>query len=185
MATLSTVISGLTRRLWSRANKTDMVSAINIALETLGNITQVDETTTVVNDQTEYSLPTDVSNVVRVQVATDSTADYDYETVFNWREINGKLYFDDELDYTAGRKVRIYYNANHSSVSGDTDTISDDIPIPLITASAAYYYYLRAYADGGTQNKQLANLLEEARRSKMEAELKYRINRIYRDPILN
>jgi hypothetical protein len=126
-----------------------------------------------------------VSNVVRVEVATLSSPDYAYEIVFNWREINGYLYFNEDLAYTAGRTIRIFYNANHDAVSGDDDVISDDIPTPLLTAMAAYYYYMKEYADAGVDNKYLNNLLERARADKMMAEQKYRVNVMHRDPILN
>ena len=193
------VIDDLRRRLWSKANKEELIDAINVALNNIGRVTLIDTSLTVVDNQLSYDLPStttydtdtkvytveSVRNVVRVQVATSTSGDYDYETVYNWREKGGDLIFQDELDYTAGRTIKVFYNMNHPRVDVIDDNISDDIPIPLIAATAAYYYYLKQYANGGTENKHLSNLLESARREKMEAEMKYRIRRINRDPILN
>ena len=192
------IVDDLRRQLWGKANQQDIFDALNIALNNIGYVTQIDTSLTVVDDQLSYDLPstttqdedtgvfttTSVRNIVRVQVATSDSGDYDYETVYNWREMSRDLKFDKALKYTAGRTIRLFYNAPHDSISSVEHSISDQIPKPLLTATAAYYYYLKKYADGGTQNKHLADLLAEARRNKTEAEMKYMVSRMVRDPIL-
>ena len=192
------IIDDLRRRLWSKANVQDMYDAINIALNHIGYVTQIDTTLTVVDNQLSYTLPSattydsetgvyttvEVRNVVRVQVATSASGDYDYETVYNWRERDGYLIFDKELDYTAGRTIKVYYNSPHPRLDDMDSLIGDDIPKPLLASTAAYYYYLKQYANAGTHNAHLANLLEDARRTKAESELKYSVRRMVRDPIL-
>jgi hypothetical protein len=184
MATLQTVLVALERRIPGAADREDMVDAINIALSEVGHVTLVDETLTVVDDQTEYDLPSGVANVVRVQIANSSTTDYDYATIFTWREINGKLYLPDELGFSAGNKIRIYYNNTHDSVEDDTDTISDDIPIPMLVKMARYEYEFIQYQDQSNMGAKDEAVLERLLIEKMTAQQNYRINRIPRDPIL-
>lgn len=183
MTTLADIKTALERRIGQTVDATNEVSAINIALEEIGNVTKVDETLTVVNDQTEYSLPSGVSNVVRVQIANSSSADYDYTTIFTWRETNGKLYLPDELGFDAGNKIRIYYNDTHDAVSNDADTIDDDIPIPLLIAIARYWYEVIEYQEHRNISTKDNAILDMLRTDMYTAISKYRVNRMYRDPI--
>lgn len=184
MATLQTVLVALERRIPGAADHIDMVDAINVALSEVGHVTQVDETLTVSDNTTEYSLPSGVSNVVRVQVKNSASADYDYTTVYNWREVNGYLYLPDELSFDEGRTIRLYYNDTHDSVEDETDTISDDVPIPLLTAIAAYRYeYAQFYSEQNLGVKD-QGILDRLQADMYAAQQRYRVNRMYRDPIL-
>jgi hypothetical protein len=184
MSTLQSAIVWLEKRIPGVADHSDAVDAINLALSDIGFVTQVNETLTVVNNQTEYTLPAGVSNVVRVQVASSSSADYDYETQFNWHEINGKLYLPDSLKYTAGGKIRIYYNAPHSEVTTDASTISDAIPMPMLATMAAYYYeYLQFYSQANMGAKD-TTILDRLLSDKLLAQQRYSVTRMHRDPIL-
>lgn len=184
MATLQSVLVALERRIPGAADREVMIQAINIALSEVGHVTQVDETLTVTDDATEYTLPSGVANVVRVQIANSSTTDYDYTTIFTWREINGKLYLPDELGFSAGNKIRIYYNNIHDSVEDDTDTISDDIPIPMLVKMAQYEYEFIMYQDEANMRSKDDAVLERLMIEKMNVRSNYRINRMSRDPIL-
>lgn len=173
------------RYLLSPASKEELIQAVNAALEHIGPVTQVDDSSLVVVDnQTEYTLPSGVANVMRVEVASGSSADYDYERVFNWYEINGKLYFDNELGYTAGHKIRLFYNDEHDSVSSDSDTISEAIPLSLITATASYYYQRHLFSVIGNQDAKEQVLLQMVREEMLLAENRLRITRMPRDPRL-
>lgn len=171
------------RYLISQAVREDLVQAINAALTDIGDVTQVDTSLTVVNDQTEYSLPSGVCNVVRVEVASSASADYNYQKVFNWREINGSLYFTDELGFTPGRTIRIYYNAPHALVDADADVISDGIPIALLVDVAAYYYWLQRYSLQGNLNLKDDSLLAMHAKNKETAMQRYSVKKLQRDPI--
>ena len=184
MATLQSVLVALDRRIPGAADREVMVEAINIALSEVGHITQVDETLTVTDNATEYTLPSGVYNVARVQVANSSTADYDYTTIFNWRETGGKLYLPDELNFSAGNKIRIYYNAPHDSVEDDADTISDDIPIPMLVKMAQYEYEFIMYQDEANMRSKDDAILERLMIEKINVRSNYKINRMPRDPIL-
>lgn len=166
------------------AIREEMVQAINAALEEIGMITQVDDTSlTVVDNQTEYTLPSGVANVVRVEVATSGDADYDYHKLFSWREINGKLYFDDELGFTAGRKIRIFYNGEHDAVSADADTIDEAIPMPLVGAAAGYWLALQKHMTFGNSNEKTSDALTLAQNERDRAFMRYKVTRLPRDPI--
>lgn len=184
MATLQSVIAALERRIPKNANREDVVDAINLALLDMGLVTKVDETLTVVSNQTEYTLPAGVFNVVRVQVASSSSADYDYQTQYNWREIDGTLYIPDAMKLNSGNKIRIYYNAPHDEVSSDTDIISDAIPLALLTTMAAYYFeYIQFYEQTNMGVKD-TTILERLLSDKLVAQQRYKVARMHRDPIL-
>jgi hypothetical protein len=170
------------RYLISQAVREDLVQAINAALTDIGDVTQVDTSLTVVADQTEYSLPSGVSNVVRVEVAESASADYDYQRAHNWREISGSLYFTDELGFTAGRTIRLYYNAQHAAVDADADTISDGIPLALLVDVAVYYYWLQQYSLQGNLNMKEDSLLAMYAQNKERAMQRYSVNKLQRDP---
>lgn len=171
------------RYMISQAVREDLVQAINAALTDIGDVTQVDSSLTVVDNQTEYSLPSGVSGVVRVEVANSANADYDYQRVHNWREIDGSLYFTDELGYTAGRTIRLYYNAPHSAVDADADTISDGIPVPLLVDTAVYYYWLQHYSLQGNLNMKEDSLLAMHAQNKERAMQRFSVTKLHRDPI--
>ena len=184
MSTLQTVLVALERRIPGSADREDMIDAINIALSEIGHITQVDTSSTVANDTTEYALPTGVYNVVRVEVANSSSADYDYTKVFNWHEVNGYLYFTDELGFSSGNTIRIYYNAPHDDVTDDTDTISNDIPIPLLVAEARYQYEHIQFMDQANLGVKDETILQRLDNDRLIARQRFGVNRINRDPIL-
>ena len=184
MATLNTILVALDRRIPGAAERIDMVDAINIALSEIGYVTKVDETLAVVDNQTEYTLPSGVTDVVRVQIADSSTADYDYTTCFNWREVDGSLYFPSELGYDAGNTIRIYYNDIHDDVADDTDTVDDDIPIPLLVAIAAYRYEFIKYQDHSNISVKDESILTLLQNEMYASAGRYRVNRMHRDPIL-
>ena len=183
MTTLATVLVALERRIPGVANRNRMVDAVNTALSEVGKVTKVDTTLTVVANQTEYSLPSGVQDVARVQVANDSDSDY-YLTMFNWREIDGALHFTKEIDASAGVTIRLYYNNIHDSVTEDADTIEDEIPIELLTPVAAYYYYRLQFETRANVSVKEDSVLQLLMQEKNEAKARYRIRTMVRDPIL-
>ena len=65
-----------------------LIEAVNSALTHMGTYTKVDETLSSDTTSTEYTLPTGVSNLVRVEYSVDDS----YSPQLSWREIEGKLY---------------------------------------------------------------------------------------------
>ena len=181
MATLSTMLANLDRRIPGVADRITMIDAINIALSEIGKVTKLDETLDVVDNQLTYTLPSGVRNVVRVQVAADSSED-EFKTLYNWKEIGGKLYFPGELGYDAGVKIRVFYNDAHDSVSADTDTIDDSIPESLLCAIAAYRYTLLDYQSQQNIGIKDKDILQMMLSEMQAAKATYRVQRLPKDP---
>jgi len=175
------IIAGV-RYAITEARREDLVQAINAALEEIGEYTQVDTSLVVVDNQTEYTLPAGVHNVVRVEVAVSTSADYDYIKVFDWSEINGYLYFDGEMNFAAGRTIRIFYNAIHEAVDADTDTVSEDIPLPMIAGLAAYHYFWQQFVNNKNLGVKDEALMAKAENDRANALTRYTVNKIHRDP---
>jgi hypothetical protein len=183
MTTLSTILTGLDRRIPGSADRITMVDAINIALGDLGKVTKVDETLVVVDNQKTYSLPSGVTNVVRVKIATDSS-EAEFDINYDWTEIDGSLYFNYELGYDAGNKIVIYYNDVPDEVVDDTDTISDDIPLALIVAEARYWYEQINFMDQSNLSAKDEAILEQLSSERNMARQTYRVRRMSKDPRL-
>jgi hypothetical protein len=104
------IASGVT---YSIAPATFNRSALKIA----GNMAMIseeymlkDDTLTTVATQEEFTLPTGVKNIRRVQIATATAAPYKWETNFGWEELNGTLIFDTwAAPGASGFKIRIWY----------------------------------------------------------------------------
>ena len=183
MATLKDTLANLDKRIPGVADRITMIDAINIALSEIGKVTKVDDTLDVVADQLTYALPTGVMNVVRVQVATDSSEDA-FQTDYSWQEVNGSLYFPLELDYTAGTKIRIFYNDTHDTVSADADVVNDGIPQALLCAIAAYRYIMLDYHSQQNIGLKDKDILQMMMLEMQTAKATYKVQRIYRDPKL-
>lgn len=181
MATLADAIRDLHRRLGKTPDAEDMIDAINNALYDIGGNTQIDETLDVVDDQTEYDLPSGVYNVVKIEVANSAAHNDNYHEIERWHEANGKLYFPEELKYTAGNTIRIYYNAVPDAVEDNTDTIANDIPLPLLTAVAAYHYHWRKYQDRANLTVKDEAIMQKAMNDRQMAEARWRVHRLSRE----
>lgn len=104
----------------------DMIGAVNEALATLGKTLADDATLTTVANQEEYTLPTGVSDIRQVEIATSLTTPYNYRPNHFWNEIAGKLRFRTRhIPVTAGYKMRITYRAPHAAVYLATAAIND------------------------------------------------------------
>ena len=104
----------------------NIVAAVNAALAQMGDVLQVDETATTVASQEEYSLPTGVANVRRVEVAQATSSPYNWKTLSRWDESNGKIIFPSKFaPGLAGYKLRLTYRGQHALVSATSDVISD------------------------------------------------------------
>ena len=184
MTALSTVLTHLDRRIPGKPERIEMVDAINVALTEVGKVTKIDATLTVTENATSYSLPSGVHDVVRVEVARDTSSDTTYDIIGHWHEINGTIYLTQELPYSDGNTIRLYYNDSPDAVTDNTDTIDNAIPMDLLCAIAAYRYeYTKFYNQSNMATKD-QGILESLRTEMMLAKSKYRVRRMSRDPIL-
>lgn len=127
----------LARAHYSRAA---LVQAINTALTEMGNISQSDQTLTVVQDQEEYALPAGVGNLMQVETTTQTAAPFTWSPSYFWREVGRNLIFDQQMAPTAvGAPIRLYYNLPHTEVEADGDLISFLVHPARLAWAAAYY----------------------------------------------
>lgn len=143
---------------WARK---DLRSAINEACKNVSKIYTSDATLVVVANQEEYTLPTGVSDVRRVEVAENPTSPYGYLVNAGWRERSGKLEFYGNYipDQAAGNKIRVWYAAEHPDLD-DTTTLYWDIDD--IQWSAVLYMLQQNYIKKGNDDSWVKDLLEKA-----------------------
>lgn len=118
-----------------------MVDAINSALAELGPLVATNQALVTIADTESYTLPAGVSNVLRVEVATDDAAPYNWEAPYRyWKEKDGSLYFaDNRLPATAAMPIRLHYLCAHDRVSADSDTTNPDVDADLLATLAALH----------------------------------------------
>lgn len=121
-----------------------LVAGINQAITTINPLPKItdDATFITVANQEEYTLPSGVSNIKKVEIATSLTSPYSFSENSGWFEVNGTLYFDMEIPATSGYQIRLYHETDHASVNADADEISEVIHPDLLTWTAAHYCVL-------------------------------------------
>jgi hypothetical protein len=122
----------------------DIISAINLALLDVGNLVKEDIQLTVVADQEEYTLPTGVSNLCRVETTQSTTTPYEYKESKHWDEIGGTLRFDTGYrPGAAGTKLRLTYLVPHVTVNVAADVIDSQIS----KASLVHFAVAKVYEE--------------------------------------
>ncbi len=185
-AATSTAISIASGIYYTATNtiRDELVQAINEALLMMGEYTEVDETLTVVDNATEYTLPTGVSNVKRIEVYTVSTAPYGFNPLFTWRELGGKIYLPAEINRTAGNTIRIYYNKHHSHVNADADAINDLFNIKRLAWTATAMFLMNRMQYSGNSDEREMLLFQNAQMQVQRLASAFPVSKIERDPIL-
>lgn len=136
--------------------------AVNAALRTIGAELDVDVTAVTVADQEEYTLPTGVTDIRKVEIAQETTAPYDYAVNYHWQQVDGKLRFDtDYAPATAGLKIRITHQPAVTELTSDTGAIGSGIHPDLLKWTAAVHL-LRWALQRKPDNGSLAQMLNEA-----------------------
>jgi hypothetical protein len=114
-----------------------MIQAINRVLAHT-YLPKTDVTLVTVADQEEYSLPTGVTDIRRIEIAENIATPYDYVPHYNWREIEGKLRFDiDFAPDTAGYKIRLTYVAPQAALASDVTAFDNRIALEWLAWQAA------------------------------------------------
>lgn len=160
-----------------------LYQSINKALQSIGDILDRDTSLVTVEDQSDYTLPSGVYNVKRVEIALDSDAPYRWQIQRNWREIEGKIVFDpghEPLadDYT----IRLTYMAPHSAIDDDTDTISDYIHKELLVWAAALHAYEWRMGRVERDEPWVKDARDRAQVMTEQMKMKHPILRLERDP---
>lgn len=135
----------------------DMIAAVNGALREIGLVLAEDSTLTVVPGQYEYTLPSGVSDVRKIE---DIISDIPVEKN-RWTEIAGKIRFDVGFQ-PMGDNIRLTYKAKHAFVSTASASISSYLDINWVAVRSAILLIKQKLIRTGDRRKyeQLLSQLE-------------------------
>lgn len=160
---------------------------INMGLRDMGTVPQYNSTMSTVANQEEYTLPTGVSNVKRVEIATSSTTAFYYTPNFSWIETTeGKLRFltgcePAESDY----KIRVTYVAPHVKITTDSNTISDYVPIDRLVWEAAVHAWRWKLQTTKGEDNYAATMMSEAILTRDSKRKQWPVQGTTYDPLLS
>jgi len=162
-----------------------LISSLNHALLELGPFITVDDTLDVDTDVEEYTLPTGVSNVLRVEEAQTDSEPYQWKRNFFWREINGELIFDpDKAPSNDGYAIRLWYAAPHGAIDADADDVTEQVSMTLLAWTTAVYALLWRLNRVGNDDQIAAEMLNNAKQEALMAKMRTPVRRMNRDPKL-
>lgn len=161
-----------------------LVQAVNAALTYMGEYTAIDETLTITQNTTEYTLPAGISNVKRIEMYITDSQPYGFSPVLTWREFGGKIYLPYALDNNAGYKIRLYYNTFHPAVNADSDVISDNYNLKRLAWTSTYMFMLNRMQYSGNTDEREMWLLSNAQTQATRLANAFPVHHIERDPIL-
>lgn len=150
--------------------KQKLKQAVMAALRFFSSL-KTDDTKTVTANTEEYTLPTGVSNVKRVEVATSSSTPYGFVPNYYWKEWNGKLVFvGGKEPTTTGNIIRIWYEEYIGELS-ETDNIPDSVNLTWLKWAAVAWLYRDQIKRIQKDNPTNLDLLNEAKTLEAEAKL--------------
>lgn len=114
-----------------------LTQAINMAIGEIGGVDATNTSLSTIDETISYSLPTGVSNVVKVEVANETSTPYTWTVHNNWRIIGSTLEFDSAP--VGGYVIRLTYRSVPTELTTDAGTISDQINPDWLKYTAATY----------------------------------------------
>jgi len=140
-----------------------MQIAIQRALDEIGESVVTDATLSVTASTNSYTLPTGVSNLLRVEIATSADAPYGYQPSYYWEENGGYLYFDpNKAPSTAGMKIRLWYRGSHAAASLYSTVISPNVNQEWLKWMAVVNVYRDTISQSGKDDPVIIELLNMA-----------------------
>jgi len=176
-----TAIAAAERYSVTNVHKESLIQAINSALTYMGDYTTIDETLTVTSNATEYTLPSGVANVKRIESYVSGDAPYGFTPVMTWHERGGTIYLPYEINHTPGNKVRVWYNKFHDVVDSDEDTILDIYNLKRLAWTAAYMFMLNRMEYSGNSDQREELLLGTFAQQAQRLANAFPVSRIERD----
>lgn len=132
-------------------------------------ILKTNDALTVSENTLEYSLPSGISNIAHIEIATDDTSPYCFQPNYNWREVNGKLVFDSGKEPSeAGRIIRIYYIGAHGEIA-ESGSLLSSVDMEWLVWKAAEFLYRDSMTKFNKDNPTDIDLLNEAKQNAMLA----------------
>jgi len=131
-------------------------------------ITLIDETLVTVAEQEDYTLPTGVNDVRRVEIATNDTAPYTYKPSHYWEEMNGTLRFYTNAPGDDAKKIRLFYAGCHGALA-ETGTVNAAIDRDWLIWAAVAWIYRNLIQNIHKDNPTANELLNEAKNMEANA----------------
>jgi len=140
-----------------------MQVALQRAIDEMGEAVTYDATLVVLASTHVYTLPTGVSGVKRVEVATSADSPYTYAPNYYWEENGGYLYFDPKkAPTTAGMKIRLWYRSPHASLSAYSTVVSPNVNMEWLKWMAVVNVYRDNISQTGKDDPVIIELLNQA-----------------------
>lgn len=144
--------------------------AINFVLDTSDLLKY--NSTLIVAGTDEYTLPTDVFNVKRVEIAGSNTPPYQYQISQFWEEVNGKILFAPGREPSdTGAVLRVSYVGKHGAIdeTGANNKLNDGVDINWLLWASAVYLWRRYLQNIRKDNPTAVELMNEAKTNEMRA----------------
>jgi hypothetical protein len=138
----------------------DLLQALNSALQQIPILKENSALTTVV-DQVEYTLPTGVGDLVKVEIARDADQPRGWQVMKGWREIAGSLKFrDEDAPRVADDTLRLTYRGFNAELTADADVVDTRINTNRLIWTAAKELWRRRF--GRTEESNAGTFWQEA-----------------------
>ncbi|MEN6571405.1 MAG: hypothetical protein ABFD24_06155 [Anaerolineaceae bacterium] len=142
--------------------------AINTILSTYP-IAKFDETLVANVLVEDYILPAGVSDVRRMEIASNDVAPYFFDVVHRWREYPGKItYFGDYCGDDADKKIRLTYIGHHGEIN-DADEINNAVNQSYLRAAAIVFLWRNLIQKTHRDNPVAMDLFNEAKMQEAQA----------------
>lgn len=148
-----------TGRDWSR---TDLQRAVNLALLEMGPYLTYTDLTTVAG-QEAYTLAMAERAVVRVELAQETGAPYEWMLLTRYQLAGGELRFDEDAQPAVdGYKLRVWWEKQPAELANDADLLPGEYDDEQVGWTAAVYALRRRMQLTGGDRPDLIRLLNEA-----------------------
>lgn len=146
---------------------------------------QIDTSLTTTASTEIYALPSGVSDIRRVEIASSATQPYNYVKHFWWQEVGGNLYLDANLP-SAGMKIRLWYVAPHAEIA-ESGTINAAIDLEFLKWTSVVNLWREHVQIVERDNPIATDMLNEAKQNEATARVKaqgFHRKAMPRDPYL-
>ena len=171
-ATMSTaIVSGITYALANADYPKYLIKQAVLDVLRFDETLLKNDTLTITADTEQYTLPSGVSNVMKVQVASNDEEPYSFTDHYYWREYDGSLIFDQGRYPTReGYIIRLWYMGYHG-VIGETETIEPTVPVKWLIWKTIENLYRKKYQHLAKNSPEQIELLNEAKENVRYAQM--------------
>lgn len=139
--------------------------AVNDALANIGGEDKFDTNLSTVANQMSYTLPNNVYNVIKLEIATSKSSPYRYVEIPAqlWHEMSNTIYFAENRQPTmTGYLIRLTYRIPLAPLTGDNMAIPNLYDPNLVKWLGAAYCYRWRYQQVKQDEPTTAQFLQEA-----------------------